>query len=140
MRLVRDKLFQKLIAGHKGKLCSTISTIRARHKKSTEIGDQLVTKTEEAFVLPSKNSTELYYVYRDTECCNCSLRCSDCNICIHEYYCTCIDSSIQFNMCKHIHVVGRLLNNPQNILPNEGKNKSKLIFHIFKIFIIEKSF
>ncbi|KFM70403.1 hypothetical protein X975_24702, partial [Stegodyphus mimosarum] len=32
----------------------------------------------------------------------------ECKSCIHNYICTCIDSSIKWNMCKHIHLICRV--------------------------------
>lgn len=37
---------------------------------------------------------------------NCELACAECNICVHEYRCSCVESCIHSNMCKHIHVLG----------------------------------
>ena len=38
---------------------------------------------------------------------NCSVKCTDCNVCIHMYYCNCIDAIIHHTICKHIHLVVR---------------------------------
>ncbi|XP_072389603.1 uncharacterized protein [Diabrotica undecimpunctata] len=42
----------------------------------------------------------------DVEC-DCQLICTDCNVCIHKYSCSCLDSAIAWNMCKHIHLLCR---------------------------------
>lgn len=139
MRLVRDKLFQKLISGHKGKLCSTISNIRLRHKTSNNIKIDLIYETENHFVVPSERSAELYYVHREMDTCKCSLRCDDCNICIHEFYCTCIDSAIKFNMCKDIHAVASMIQKTKTIVESsmnlEGKKDKKffIFLHLYKL-------
>ncbi|XP_072375185.1 uncharacterized protein [Diabrotica undecimpunctata] len=129
MRLVRDKLFQKIISEHKGKLCTTISNIRVRHNESVNIDENLIIRTGNTFTVPSMSSTELYYIQRDVESCLCTLKCEDCGICIHEFYCTCMDSSIKFNMCKHIHAVAQSLKRVDvsqeiNLSPEEDNNLS----------------
>ena len=35
----------------------------------------------------------------------CSLKCSNCNICVHMFICSCIDFLLCSTICKHIHVV-----------------------------------
>ncbi len=50
--------------------------------------------------------SDSYFVRRsEDECENCKLFCEKCGICIHKYRCTCADSSIAYNMCRHIHVL-----------------------------------
>ena len=41
--------------------------------------------------------------------CDCSLKCDDCDACINQYSCTCIDYLVKWNMCKHIHFMIRKL-------------------------------
>ncbi|XP_064211804.1 uncharacterized protein LOC103313542 isoform X1 [Tribolium castaneum] len=59
--------------------------------------------------------TVLFKVYELEEkeggiaCNNCKLMCMDCGVCIHKYTCSCVDSCIKFNMCKHIHLLCRYL-------------------------------
>ncbi|VEN37183.1 unnamed protein product [Callosobruchus maculatus] len=36
---------------------------------------------------------------------------TECQICLHQYSCTCIDSCIKWNMCKHVHLIHRFLKN-----------------------------
>ena len=38
---------------------------------------------------------------------DCLLRCTDCDICIHSYECTCRDYLVLANICKHIHLTVR---------------------------------
>lgn len=55
----------------------------------------------------SSDMTEFYEVTKVVTNCECDLRCVECNICVHGFFCTCPDSSIKSNMCKHIHLVQR---------------------------------
>ncbi len=45
---------------------------------------------------------------------NCSIRCRACNICIHQYSCSCMDSLLQATICKHIHLLVRFLKQSNN--------------------------
>ena len=51
----------------------------------------------------------MYYVKEQSKCIEkeCPLTCIPCVSCIHSFNCTCIDNSVQYNMCKHIHLVAR---------------------------------
>ena len=48
---------------------------------------------------------------------NCLLRCLKCNICIHMYSYTCPDYSVAANMCKHIHLVGKIKRKENSVHP-----------------------
>lgn len=43
----------------------------------------------------------MYTVNRLKISCECQIQCQDCLSCIHCYTCSCIDSAIKWNMCKH---------------------------------------
>jgi len=47
----------------------------------------------------------MYTVNRLKISCECQIQCQDCLSYIHCYTCSCIDSAIKWNMCKHIHLV-----------------------------------
>ncbi len=61
--------------------------------------------------------TEMYSVEKNEimECTQsdqaCTLRCSGCNTCLHEYRCSCHDSAGKHNMCEHIHALCLFLQN-----------------------------
>ena len=118
MRYLRDKLFDKLISYHKGKLTSKISAIRQRHISSLNLDTNEVIKNDDCdlWKVFSNTKTEIYEVTKINDTCNCDLKCDECNICIHAYICTCPDSSIKFNMCKHIHLVRKLIWQKENVL------------------------
>ena len=46
-----------------------------------------------------------YVVEKAQENCGCRLRCTDCQICPHNYTCTCLDSILHATVCKHVHFV-----------------------------------
>jgi hypothetical protein len=111
LKFVRDKMFDRLITLEKGKISSKITCIRNRHKKSLEIPLSNIIKNNEEWNVLSQSSNEMYNVKRKNNCCKeCPLMCKDCCVCLHEFTCTCIDNSIQWNLCKHIHAICRLEN------------------------------
>ena len=57
---------------------------------------------------------------------SCQVKCSECNICIHQYVCNCPDSLIQSTICKHVHLLQRFLLQPNN--PTENGDGSSPIF------------
>jgi hypothetical protein len=48
----------------------------------------------------------------------CPLQCRTCNVCVHTYQCSCIDSRVYLNICKHIHKIG---SGRANISPIENE-------------------
>lgn len=108
MRFLRDKIVGQLISFHKKKLTRKISEIRKRHKSSLELNVNEVIQVDDAkWKVLSSDMTEFYEVTKVVTNCECDLRCVECNICVHGFFCTCPDSSIKSNMCKHIHLVQR---------------------------------
>lgn len=56
MGFVRDKLFDRLITCHKGKLCSKIKEIRVRHKNMSSLDGNLLIQCEHGWEIPSKTT------------------------------------------------------------------------------------
>lgn len=123
MTFVRDKLFDRLISQHKGKICSKIRDIRHRHKNAVSLDTSLVIANEIGWNVPSENTREMYFVKENDKTCKCQLICVDCDVCIHRYSCSCVDACIKFNMCKHIHLVVKLRRN------EDPKNLGKLFYY-----------
>lgn len=103
MKFVRDKLFDRLIAIHKGKLTSKLKDLRNKHKLSTLIMRN-VTKTDYGWDITSSGDDK-YKITENNINCKCSLICTECNACIHKYSCSCLDYAVKWNMCKHIHYI-----------------------------------
>ncbi|XP_049762669.1 uncharacterized protein LOC126088535 [Schistocerca cancellata] len=106
MSFVKHKLFDRLIVLNKGKLASKLKDIRLRHKSGNNIKEDFITMEFSGWKVRSSSgrSTD-YFVYDNDFQCNCRLMCIKCRACIHRYSCTCIDYTIKWNMCKHIHSV-----------------------------------
>lgn len=111
MQLIRTKLFDRLIILEKGKLTFKLKNLRARHIKSLNLQSELVTENGDNSwsIASSSQVPQLYTVKLVQSNCNCSVVCRHCKACIHKFTCTCIDASIKWNMCKHIHLLCRTL-------------------------------
>ena len=110
MQFIRDRLFDRLITMHKGKVTNKLKQIRDRHKKSLQLDTDLVNQTEHEWevLASSPNNFEVYSVKKMKSSCTCQLICTECNnVCLHIYSCSCPDSANKWTMCKHIHLVCR---------------------------------
>ena len=107
LKIARDKAFGQFQKIHKGKNSHRIGEIRQRHQNAHEMvagGCIPVQHSEHAWKVNSQQDSEKHYIVRIAlESCDCKLRCSSCNACIHMYSCTCVDSAIHTTVCKHIH-------------------------------------
>lgn len=130
MQFVRDKLVDRLIILNKGKITSKISNIRNRHKASLTQQMQIITNKGGWSVL-SSDCSELYTITENIKNCTCQLICEECNSCLHQYSCSCIDSAIKWNMCKHIHSLCRFRresgDNNCEMMPTEVEQQNLLI-------------
>lgn len=105
MKFVRDKLFDELIALHRGKISSKIKELRVRHKTSLGLDASSIIPTDCGWNIASSSKLKVYKIEEHNTTCKCQLACRDCGVCIHHYRCSCIDSAIKWNMCKHIHLL-----------------------------------
>ncbi|VEN56571.1 unnamed protein product [Callosobruchus maculatus] len=60
---------------------------------------------EMGWQVPSSSTCEIYLVEEQKVNCDCKLTCSSCEAYLHAYSCSCLDNSIRWNMCKHIHLI-----------------------------------
>ena len=98
LKIAHDKAYESLTKFEKHR----ITCIRQRHKTSLEISTDLV-KENGWKVVSSSNPLTCYEVCKEDCSCSttCSLRCTQYDICIHQYGCTCPDSSVRLTICKH---------------------------------------
>lgn len=128
MRFIRDKLFDRLIYLNKGKISSKLALVRQRHDRSLMMSSENIVSTEKPWTVLSSNKKELYEIKETDQLdCNCNLRCSECKACIHSYICSCSDSSIKFNMCKHIHLCIMKLCKTANPITTENEENNLFI-------------
>ncbi|XP_017781250.1 PREDICTED: uncharacterized protein LOC108566060 isoform X1 [Nicrophorus vespilloides] len=91
----------------KGKITSKISNLRRSHKDSEKLDLGTVLIGDKGGYEIYKKSNQIFTVYENKKSCSCNMYCSKCEMWMHAYCCTCTDYSIQWNMCKHVHLVQR---------------------------------
>ena len=126
MRFLRNRIVDRVIMLEKGKICTKLKYLRNRHKKSTEF-DTVITKRQGGWNVFSEGSKDIYVVEESNINCSssCKLICDECDVCIHKYICTCPDSAIKWNMCKHIHkVCSELLKENNKSIDSESNSQS----------------
>lgn len=110
MKFLKEKETERIIQLQNGKLSSKLGIIHKRHKTALALDKSVIVKVNEStWKLPLMSNAALREFYQvkkvDAMCIDCEFRCADCGTCIHEYICTCDDSTISNNICKHIHLV-----------------------------------
>lgn len=104
LKLIRDKSVQRIIKLTKGSSSSHISDIHRRHRSA--LTSKFNVKEDENKSWTMENETGSYYTIEKKSILNCcNIVCSYCNICIHQYTCSCADYFIKSTICKHIHYV-----------------------------------
>ncbi|KAJ8965735.1 hypothetical protein NQ314_003941, partial [Rhamnusium bicolor] len=91
-----------------GKITKKLSELRKRHKEvDSTTNSTVILEVEDGKVWTVSSSTGLdfYSIEILNKSCNCNLRCDECNACIHAYICSCPNSAIRWNMCKHVHLL-----------------------------------
>ena len=110
MEYLRHKSFDRIIKLEKGKITGRVAQIQKRHDASKTLPLELVSKVDSSlWKVKSETMTNEYTIQEVTKACpeNCQLKCSECDICVHLYSCTCPDSLLQHTICKHVHLVVR---------------------------------
>lgn len=107
LQYTRDKMIERIIKETKGNNSFHKRIISHRHKTA-------VTSSFECECLDSGGDSKNWTLNSDsktydvskvsTEKC-CHLTCDVCDICLHNYTCTCIDYYIEGSICKHIHFI-----------------------------------
>ncbi|VEN46173.1 unnamed protein product [Callosobruchus maculatus] len=110
MKFARDCLFKRILKITKNAATMRIKNIQVAHTNSQAICSEMVKslKINEWLVQSSKCAEQEYIVQKVQENClikDCPIKCCKCKICVHIYKCSCMDSVIKFNICKHIHAV-----------------------------------
>ncbi len=116
LKYIRDKSFDRVVKLTKGKSTHKIKLIKDRHNKSKSLPVTLIKEDSDTrWLVESGTNDEITYtVFKQAnECLDmaCQLKCSQCNICVHQYICDCPDSLIHNTICKHIHLIKRHLTN-----------------------------
>ena len=122
VKFARDLAFKQAIRLLKRRDCYRLKEIRKRHGQSLEMSLEGITDIDEnAWNVKSENSDSTYHVSCVSKSCkyeNCQERCIECNVCVHQFTCSCADTLIRHTICKHIHLINRQL------LKNEKETKN----------------
>lgn len=109
LKIACDIIFGSFRKCEVGKVTHRKCEVNKRHSKAEQLdpvllqpGNQL---EKEWQVKSSTDCLGLYYVRLEKENFNCKLRCEKCNVCVHMYSCTCLDATLHYAACKHVHLV-----------------------------------
>ena len=113
LKISCDKVFERFIKTQKGKSSHRICEISKRHRNAEKMipSEMVLSINDGRWTVKSASSQQAssqqtyYSVEKQLEVCSCKLRCNSCNVCIHQYSCTCMDFLIHSTVCKHIHLV-----------------------------------
>lgn len=123
LKFIRDKSIDRLIVLHKGKITSKIKELRKRHKNSLTMPfNNVLENGKDCWNVMANGLDEMYTINKLKNFCDCQIVCGECQTCIHCLTCTCIDSAIKWNLCKHIHLVCQY-----EILKNKNINSNSNI-------------
>lgn len=64
MKLIKDKLFERLITLNKGKISGKIKELRKRHKSSLNLDKGIVLLSNNGWEVPSSSTNEVYQVQK----------------------------------------------------------------------------
>ena len=77
--------------------------------RAKDLGPELVQtygqSDSEWTVKSNTNEFTVYYVRLENQSCDCKLHCDMCNACVHMYTCSCLDATLHYIVCKHVHLV-----------------------------------
>lgn len=110
MRMLEEKNADQLLKIYRGKWTKHLLGIRQRHRRGVALNaaDLTVLPDNQGWVVPGSGE-EMHVVEQmespPHEPADCPLRCSLCNICVHSFTCTCLDSGLRCTICKHVHLV-----------------------------------
>lgn len=112
-KLMRRKMYDRILKLHKGKWTRHVSGIWTRHRRSTCLDNGLVhcVIPNRVYSVGANAYNSGYRVEAKDHLPHserlCPIQCSDCNICVHYFSCSCLDSGLRNTICKHVHLVMR---------------------------------
>ena len=111
LRFARDMMFERTIRMIKNKPKFRMEAIAHSHLRSETIPNDYIQAVDNStwIVKSASVGIEPYCVALNSsnKCPSCPLACSQCNICVQEFTCTCVDYQIRRNFCKHVHACFR---------------------------------
>lgn len=129
MRMVGDNLVSRKVILNSDETVYHLNLIQKRHRDSYMGSFDSIISVAEGWHVSSfvelNEPYELYFVQQVLEKCNCNYACSECHTCIHQFACSCVDNSVENNMCKHIHLVIRFRDGKKHFILDEGNGTFK---------------
>ena len=104
-KIARDIIFETFRKYEMGKVTHRKCEINRKHSKAEELDPDLIQDCGQEWQVKSNSDMSLYYVKLEKKTCDCKLRCEKCNVCVHTYSCTCLDATLHYTVCKHVHLV-----------------------------------
>ena len=109
LKISRDIIFESFRKFEIGKLSHRKCEIRRRHMRAINLDPEFVQTSGESdsewIVKSSTDELSVYYVKLDKKSCDCKLHCDMCGACVHMYTCSCLDATLHYTVCKHVHLV-----------------------------------
>ncbi|XP_065206568.1 uncharacterized protein LOC135835966 [Planococcus citri] len=102
-RFLREKLFNKKVAYSKAEIFRQQQCLKKNHDVSIAKSYSNAINQSGGWILISPTEKTVYEIKKQNTDCKCEISCDKCNTCVHCYVCSCTDSSIEWNMCYHIH-------------------------------------
>ena len=109
----RDMVFKRINKMKKGKISNRIKRINTSHNASCKMPFTKIKgyDSQDQWLVESEDGTRIYQVKAvpSEGPHDCRLNCFECNVCIHQYSCQCVDHLLYTNICKHIHLLCRFI-------------------------------
>lgn len=96
----------------KNELLKKNITIKSMHMISKEEEYQFEEKSV-CWLLECDKTQRIYEIRKLQPSPCCELKCTECNICYHTYTCTCFDYFVRTTICKHIHFIHTIYQDPE---------------------------
>ena len=110
-KIARDLIFESFRKFEIGKVTHRKAEITKRHNTATKLDPALVevaNGNEEENVWNVRSATDgsaTHCVRLEAQTCDCKMRCERCKACVHMYTCICLDATLHYTVCKHVHLV-----------------------------------
>ncbi|XP_065219226.1 uncharacterized protein LOC135844796 [Planococcus citri] len=129
LRMVGDHLVNRKVILNSDETVYHLNLIQKRHRDSYFGSFDSIIAVAEGWHVSSfvelNEPYELYFVQQVLQKCNCNYTCSECHVCIHQFACSCVDHTVENNMCKHIHLVIRFRDGKKRFILDEGNGTFK---------------
>ncbi|CAG9858772.1 unnamed protein product [Phyllotreta striolata] len=102
MKLARDKTAERCIKLYKSNPSKHKQTTSERHQIA--LSAAYTVGVDDIFLVLTSDNTE-YYLKRDNNHTCCNIKCSECNVCVQCFICSCSDFLNKHIICEHLHYI-----------------------------------